>query len=278
MAATGPGYDPAVPSRVTVLERRSAGRSYPEIGRELGIAPGLAYLVATGLPADGSPPVGRRPRPAGWLPEGGTHLANPPAVEMEDDPGLPGWVAARAAADPSMAEAAAAGRLAAPDPGDDDVVALLRADHHAIRALAAEVAAIPARGSHADAVRRAEATERLRRHLAAHEAAEERRFWPVVRDGVPNGEALARHARAQERHGRDLHRGLARLPADASERLARTDELLRALRAHLAFEASVLLAVEEAVGLEQRRAVGRRLRRAAGHHATRARPGARDGG
>lgn len=258
MGATGPGYYRAVASRVTVLERLTAGRSYPQIGRDLGIAPGLAYLVATGLPADGSPPIGHQPTPMGWLPQGGTHLANPPAAGPTEEPGLVGWVAARAAADPAMA-AAGQGEEPAGVPGvgdDDDVVVAVRTEHHAIRRLVAELCRVPARGSHQDALRRASVTKRLGQHLSAHEAAEDHRLWPAVRDGVPNGQALARHARWQERQTGELLHRLSRLPADSSQRLALTDELLDALRAHLAFEDSVLLALEQAVAPQQRRTIG----------------------
>lgn len=257
MGARGPGYYRAVASRVTVLERLTAGRSYAQIGRDLGIAPGLAYLVATGLPADGSPPIGHRPTPMGWLPQGGTHLANPPVADPTGEPGLVDWVSARAAADPTMAAAAQGEEPAAgPGTGDDDVVAVVRAEHHAIRRLVAELCGVPARGSHHEARHRASVTERLGQQLSAHEAAEAHRLWPAVRDGVPNGPALAGHARSQERRTDELLHRLSRLPADASERLALTDELLDALRAHLAFEDSVLLAVEQAIGPQQRRAIG----------------------
>ena len=35
-----------------VRARLQAGRSYEAVARELGIAPGLAYMLATGAPAD----------------------------------------------------------------------------------------------------------------------------------------------------------------------------------------------------------------------------------
>ena len=43
-----------MPTREEVLRRIGAGEGYEDAGRALGIPAGLAYLIATGLPADGS--------------------------------------------------------------------------------------------------------------------------------------------------------------------------------------------------------------------------------
>lgn len=43
-----------MPTREEVLRRIGDGEGYEDAGRALGIAAGLAYLIATGLPADGS--------------------------------------------------------------------------------------------------------------------------------------------------------------------------------------------------------------------------------
>lgn len=41
-------------SRDEVLQRWRRGESYASVGRELGIPAGQAYMIATGIPADGS--------------------------------------------------------------------------------------------------------------------------------------------------------------------------------------------------------------------------------
>jgi hypothetical protein len=41
-----------VPTRAQVRELLDAGLTYEMAARELGIAPGLAYMIATGHPAD----------------------------------------------------------------------------------------------------------------------------------------------------------------------------------------------------------------------------------
>ena len=55
-----------VPTKEQVLAALGDGTDYDEAARRLGIHPGLAYLIATGLPADGSDVLteeeNRRPR------------------------------------------------------------------------------------------------------------------------------------------------------------------------------------------------------------------------
>jgi hypothetical protein len=46
-----------MPSRAQVAELLALGHSYEAAARELGIAPGLVQLIATGLPADGGKAV-----------------------------------------------------------------------------------------------------------------------------------------------------------------------------------------------------------------------------
>lgn len=158
--------------------------------------------------------------------------------------------------------ARANGAAAQVDPAGDDVLSVLQSDHDRVRGLMAELHHIPdLAGSRADAQRRAAVTDRLRRELSGHEAAEKRLFWPAVVDGVPNGEALADHARGQERQGNKLLRSLSGLPPDASARQCRTDQLLQALRRHLAFEDAVFDLFRQSVGLAQRRELGRELAR-----------------
>ena len=41
-------------TRAQVLEKLKRGGGYEAVGRELGVPAGKAYLIATGIPADGS--------------------------------------------------------------------------------------------------------------------------------------------------------------------------------------------------------------------------------
>jgi hypothetical protein len=77
-----------------------AGHDYASAARRLSISPGLAYLLATGLPADGS----GSPRPderAGRPPPepGAQRLINPPAVNPTRNQDVIDWVGRRAAHD-----------------------------------------------------------------------------------------------------------------------------------------------------------------------------------
>ncbi|HVB06805.1 MAG TPA: hypothetical protein VNF07_11230 [Acidimicrobiales bacterium] len=42
----------ALPARDAVRSLLAGGASYEEVARRLGVRPGLAYLIATGVPAD----------------------------------------------------------------------------------------------------------------------------------------------------------------------------------------------------------------------------------
>ena len=86
-----------MPTRAHVLELLDAGCSYETVGRALHIPPGQAFMIATGLPADGSDaphPDELRTKPA--LPGSSQHLVNPPALQPTRDETVIAWVKARA--------------------------------------------------------------------------------------------------------------------------------------------------------------------------------------
>jgi hypothetical protein len=87
-----------MPTRAQVLEQLDAGHSFETAARELRIAPGLAFMIATGLPADGS----GAPHPdelRAWpvLPGSSQQLVNPRAFNPTRDETVIAWVRARAA-------------------------------------------------------------------------------------------------------------------------------------------------------------------------------------
>jgi hypothetical protein len=85
-----------VPTREQIRWLVAAGHDYAEIGRALGIPAGQAYLIMTGMPADG----GEQPR-AGEEPEGflgsPQHLVYPPAENPTARAAVRAWTARRAA-------------------------------------------------------------------------------------------------------------------------------------------------------------------------------------
>ncbi len=78
------------------------GLDYQAAGRQLGIPAGQAYLIATGMAADGSDTVtddeARRP---GFL-ASSQHLANPPHENPTSKDSVVAWLKARVAADEQM--------------------------------------------------------------------------------------------------------------------------------------------------------------------------------
>jgi hypothetical protein len=87
-----------VVTRAQVLGLLDRGRTYDEAGPELGITPGQAYLIATGLPADGSMALAPedRVRP-GVLAESTQRLSNPEQVSPSVQPRVLAWIRDRAA-------------------------------------------------------------------------------------------------------------------------------------------------------------------------------------
>lgn len=76
------------------------GHSYASAARELGIRPGLAYMIATGHPADGSEPPAPGERDAGGeLPASSQDLVNPPPFNPTTSQTVIEWVRMRARRD-----------------------------------------------------------------------------------------------------------------------------------------------------------------------------------
>jgi hypothetical protein len=96
-----------MPSREQILRLLADGCDYDEAGRRLGVPPGQAYLIATGIPADGGDTVTRaqRERP-GMLASRSQLLVNPrennPTVRDE----VREWIRWRVITDLPLREAA----------------------------------------------------------------------------------------------------------------------------------------------------------------------------
>lgn len=95
-------------TRRQVEEQVKSGADYVEIGARLGISPGLAYLIATGLSADGSDvPSSEALRRPGAMPSS-QHLANPVSPENPTaSDTVRAWIRGRVACDAQMRSAAA---------------------------------------------------------------------------------------------------------------------------------------------------------------------------
>jgi hypothetical protein len=75
-----------MPTRADVLELLEKGGTYVTAGQALGIAPGKAYMIATGRPADGAP-------------DGDQALVNSRAHNPVKKPEIAAWVHERARRD-----------------------------------------------------------------------------------------------------------------------------------------------------------------------------------
>lgn len=94
-----------MPTKEQVRELLAGGLDYEAAGKRLGIPPGQAYLIATGVPADGSDAVsGERARRPGFLPSS-QDLANPPHENPTAKESVLAWLKARAMADEQMRSA-----------------------------------------------------------------------------------------------------------------------------------------------------------------------------
>ena len=95
-----------MPTRQQVRQLLEQGHDYPEIARRLGVPAGQAYLIGTGMPADGSDtytPVERQ-RP-GALPSA-QHLLSLVAGNATPKESVLSWIKVRASADAQMQAAA----------------------------------------------------------------------------------------------------------------------------------------------------------------------------
>jgi hypothetical protein len=87
-----------VASRARIIELLEQGHSYETAARELGLPAGQAFMIATGLPADG----GDAPSPQELerkpvLPGSSQQLVNPPAFNPTRKQSVIEWVQRRAA-------------------------------------------------------------------------------------------------------------------------------------------------------------------------------------
>jgi hypothetical protein len=90
----------AVVTRAQVLGLVEAGRTYEQAGADLGIPAGQAYMIATGLPADGSAVLVESDFARPGAIRGSTQaMSNPPHVNPTVKPEVLDWVKARAARD-----------------------------------------------------------------------------------------------------------------------------------------------------------------------------------
>jgi hypothetical protein len=291
-ADTGQGQ--TVASREQVRALLDSGFGYVAAGQRLGIPPGQAYLIATGRVADGSgAPPGH---PVGAL-AASQHPANPPHRNPTSSEPVLDWIAARAAADRQMQDAAAR-RTAEPEPpkAEDpqnpeaeqlsrDVTVVLTRQHNQVRALLEQLQALPSHktgGSAADLSARKSIVDMITIRLSQHETTEEKYLWPTVRKAVKDGDALADEALGQEQEGTQTLTELGGLAPDTDRFDECVEQLVAQCRKHVAYEEKVFALLRDALPDDQRERLGRRMEAATAKASTRPRrraprqPGATD--
>jgi hemerythrin superfamily protein len=269
-----------VPTREQVLAALDGGADFAAAAARLGIHPGLAYLIATGMPADGSgvPTPEELSRP-GVLPTSTQHLANPRAESPDAQQVVHEWLRRRALGDPQMAAAVRA-RNAAPPPASDpegstDVLTVLTRQHDAVTHLVKQLDAIPGRskgGTAAQASERESIVDMITKALATHEAAEEEHLWPRVRQVLPDSDAWAAGGLEQEQQATETLAALAKADPQSKDYDELVEQLMPQLHQHVAYEDRLFLRLREAVGEEERSRIGERILAAQRHAPTRPHP------
>lgn len=255
-----------MPTRDQIRTLLEQGHDYPAIAQRLGVPPGQAYLIATGMPADGGDTYteAERQRP-GVLPSA-QHLLGADAKNPTTKDAVLNWIKSRVAADPQM-QAAAQQRDAEPgeiqDPDDDhDALVVLTRDHNQVKALQEQLETLPSHatgGSTAQMSRRKSLVDMITVKLSQHEAVEEEYFWPAVRKVMPDGDRWADEAIEQEQQGRNTLTALGKLEPDTDEFDELVEKLVLLLRKHVAYEEKLFLQLKSVMPDDERRELGEKL-------------------
>jgi hypothetical protein len=83
-------------TRAEVSDLLASGHTYETAAKALGIPAGQAFMIATGLPADGTPPTPAEAAQRPVLPGSSQQLVNPPAFNPKRKQKVLDWVKERA--------------------------------------------------------------------------------------------------------------------------------------------------------------------------------------
>jgi hemerythrin-like domain-containing protein len=256
-----------VPTREQVLRLLGDGLDYEDVGRRLGIPAGQAYLIATGVPADGSDTIpDREMTERDDLLPASQHLANPPHHNPTGKESVRAWIRGRVAADAQM-RAAMQQRSAEPPPIEDpdgthDAITVLGRQHNQVQYLLKQLQALPSHttgGSPEHMSERKSIVDMITVRLSEHETIEEEHFWPAVRKALPDGDQQADAALQQEQEGKDTLTELGRLDPDSREFDEHVEQFVLQVRKHVAFEGQVFLKMREAMPEEDLDRLGEKL-------------------
>jgi hemerythrin-like domain-containing protein len=157
-----------------------------------------------------------------------------------------------------------------------DAFEVLRTDHQAVEQMLAALETSPGVSAGAGPTvlnARKEVAQRLVIDSSQHEAAEEQYFWPVVRDRLPDGDALADQAISQEQEAKEALTRLDKLDADDAAFDQLIAEFIPAARAHIQFEETrVWPGLRETLSSAESSGLGDKLASAKEHGPTRPHP------
>lgn len=259
-----------MPTREQVVRLLESGLDYAAIGQRLGVPAGQAYMIATGLPADGGDALtaDEQQRP-GWLETSTQHLVSPQPENSTTKDSVQAWLKQRTAGDEQMRRAARQ-RSAAPgevrdEGGTRDVTDLLTREHNQITVLAKQLQAIPGRkkgGSPEHMRRRGAIVGMISDAVSRHTPPEQECLWPAVREVLEDGESLAEQGLQQDREGTRTLKGLGEAPPDSEKFDDLVEQLVAQLRKHVALREMVFVRLREAMPQDDRDRLGERLRAA----------------
>jgi hemerythrin-like domain-containing protein len=144
-----------------------------------------------------------------------------------------------------------------------DVFDVLSEDHNEVKQLLARLEEErPGAGAgKSKLANRKEKATKLITDESKHEAVEEMFFWPAVRDKLPDGEKLARHAMGQENEAKEVLAKLDTLEADSPEFEKLLTEFTAAAREHIEFEETqVWPKMREALSKQEATEIGKQLK------------------
>ncbi len=253
-----------MPTREQVRRLLDEGLDYQAAAAKLGIPPGQAYMIVTGVPADGSDTItdAEAGRP-GFLPSS-QHLANPPHENPSTKESVAAWLKARVASDAQMRTALRSRTAEPPEPEteSENAIDVLGRQHNQVRYLLEQLQALPSHttgGSPEQLSARKSIVDMITERLSEHETIEEEHFWPKVRKELRGGDLLADKALEQEKQGTDTLAELGRLDPDSRKFDELVEQLVAQLRTHVAYEDLVFKEVRETVPAEDLERLGQKL-------------------
>jgi hemerythrin superfamily protein len=157
-----------------------------------------------------------------------------------------------------------------------DVFDVLGADHANVKRMLTELERSPDNSTGtrpAVLAARKEVAERLIIDSSGHEAAEEEYFWPVVRERLANGPALANEATSQEVKAKEILAKIDKLDAADPDFDRLIDAFAPDCREHIQFEETqVWPALRVALSPAEARDLGEHIAKAKEHGPTRPHP------